>query len=85
MEKVAEFKPLFSGNEAAEGHEAKNKALSKRCLGTQTSALQVPTSPSLAPGPSQGHEGPAIEKQSCPFPTPTSTKRNALQIALFAQ
>jgi len=29
MEKVTEFKPLFSGNETGEGHEAKNKALSK--------------------------------------------------------
>lgn len=86
MEKVTEFKPLFSGNETGEGQEAKNTSLSKWCLGMLwTPALQVPNRPSRAPGPSQPllqpsreHERPAAGKQSCPFRMPSSATRHVL-------
>lgn len=45
--------------------------------------LQVLPGPLLHP--SQGQEGPATGKQSCPFLTPSSAERNPPQTALFIQ
>jgi hypothetical protein len=48
MEKITEFRIVFSGNETVEGHEAQSKTLPEYCLVAWISALQVAASPSLA-------------------------------------